>query len=196
MTVVTVVTVVVREKENNFFTIKKNFLNNYIFPSFFWPKKFHKKNSTTQIVMKLKNSNCDETQKLNFFSNSKTQIMMKLKNSNCDQTPKLKLWWNSKNSNCDKNKKIKLWWNSKNQIVKKTHVLTKLKLWQKSNEKTQKIYVTKLKLWQNSRTQTMTKQKNQFVTKLKNSRLWQNLNYDKFQFMKKKTLKGSFSKNT
>ena len=33
--------------------------------------------------MKLKNSNCDETQK--------TQIVIKLKNSNCDETQKLKL---------------------------------------------------------------------------------------------------------
>ena len=33
--------------------------------------------------MKLKNSNCDKTQK--------TIIVMKLKNSNCDETPKLKL---------------------------------------------------------------------------------------------------------
>ena len=35
----------------------------------------------TQMVMKLKNSNCDET-----------QIVIKLKNSKCDETEKLKLW--------------------------------------------------------------------------------------------------------
>ena len=37
----------------------------------------------TQIVMKLKNPNCDEVQKIKF--------MMKLKNSNCDEIYKLKL---------------------------------------------------------------------------------------------------------
>ena len=52
------------------------------------------------IRMKLKNSNCDEFQKLNLWQNSKTQIGMKIKktqimiilqNSNCDLTPKPKL---------------------------------------------------------------------------------------------------------
>ena len=32
---------------------------------------------------------------------TKNQIVMKLKNSNCDKTLKLQLWWNSQNSNCD-----------------------------------------------------------------------------------------------
>ena len=36
--------------------------------------------------MKLKNSYCDETQKLKLGSNSKTQIVMILKNSYCDET--------------------------------------------------------------------------------------------------------------
>ena len=43
--------------------------------------------------MKL-NSNCDETQKLQLQSNSTPQIVIKLKNLNCDQTQiviKLKL---------------------------------------------------------------------------------------------------------
>ena len=53
----------------------------------------------TQIVTKLKNSNCDKTQNLN-FDNSKTQmdtkvkkkqILTKVKNSNCDNIQKLKL---------------------------------------------------------------------------------------------------------
>ena len=39
--------------------------------------------------MKLKNSNCDETQKLKMRSNSKTLIVIKLKNSKCDETQKL-----------------------------------------------------------------------------------------------------------
>ena len=43
-----------------------------------------KKNSTTQIVINHKNSNCDGTQKLKMWQNSKTQIMKK--NSNCDKT--------------------------------------------------------------------------------------------------------------
>ena len=40
----------------------------------------------------------------NFFS-------PKLKNSNCDKTQKLKLW-QLKNSNCDKTQNVKLWQNS------------------------------------------------------------------------------------
>ena len=53
LTVVTLVTVVTKKtfSQKNLF-----FLNN---------KNFHKKNSKTQIVIKLKNSNCDKTQKLN-----------------------------------------------------------------------------------------------------------------------------------
>ena len=38
----------------------------------------------TDIVTKLKNSNCDKTQKLKLWTNSKTQIVTKLKNQNCD----------------------------------------------------------------------------------------------------------------
>ena len=53
----------------------------------------------TKIVMKLQNSNCDETQNSNFDET---------KSSNCDE---------SKNSNCDETQKLKLWWNSKTQIV-------------------------------------------------------------------------------
>ena len=59
----------------------------------------------TQIVMKFKNSNCDETQKLTLWWNLTTQTMMLFK--------KLKLGWNSKteigmklkNSKCDQTKK-------------------------------------------------------------------------------------------
>ena len=36
----------------------------------------------------------------------KTQIVVRLKNSNCDQTEKLKLWWNL---NSDETQKLKLW---------------------------------------------------------------------------------------
>ena len=47
--------------------------------------------------------------------------MTKLKNSNCDKTQKLKLLQNSKtqNSNCDKTQKLKLFKNSKTQIMTK-----------------------------------------------------------------------------
>ena len=78
--------------------------------------------------MKLKNSNCDENQKIKLWLNSKTQIVMKLKNSkwdehqnsNWDETQKLELRRNSKtqivmklkNSYCDEIQKLKLWWNS------------------------------------------------------------------------------------
>ena len=105
--------------------------------------------------------------------------------------------------------KLKLWLKS---ICNKTQIVTKLKLWQKSNcDKTQNV--TTLKLWQNFKTQIVTKlkqsncDKNLIVIKLKMSRnsncdktqklkLWQNLKYDKSQFiMKKKYLTGSFSKN-
>ena len=44
-----------------------------------------------QIVIKRKNSNCDETQKVKLSLNLKTQIVIKLKNSNCDKIQKLKL---------------------------------------------------------------------------------------------------------
>ena len=47
----------------------------------------------TQIVTKLKNSKCDEYQKLKLGPNFNTQIATKLKYSNCDTTKK---------SNCDK----------------------------------------------------------------------------------------------
>ena len=70
--------------------------------------------------MKLKNSNCDETQKGKLQWNSKNVIVMKLKNSNDDETKNSK-WQNSKtqiviklkNSNCDKIKIVTKLKNSK-----------------------------------------------------------------------------------
>ena len=85
----------VSEWENNFLFQKNSFF-------------FTKKSLVTQIVMKLKNLNCDEDQKLQQWWNSKTQILMELKNSNCDEIQKLKLWWNFK---------LNLWWSSKTQIM-------------------------------------------------------------------------------
>ena len=138
-------------------------------------------------MKKLKNSNCDKTQKQKFWqlknlNLDKTQIVRrkKLKNSKCE---KLKLWQNSnsnydklktqivtklKNSNCDE-KKLKLLWNSKTQIVTKLkssnyEKTQKLELWGKK-----KIIVTKLKMWRrkNGKTEKLT---TQLVTKLKNSK--------------------------
>ena len=88
----------------------------------------------TQIVIKLKNSNCDQTQelklwkikKLKLLYNSKTEMVTELKNSNSYKT-------NKKNSNYNKTKlvtKLKWWQNSK---CDKTQVVTKPKLWQNSN---------------------------------------------------------------
>ena len=53
--------------------------------------------------MKLKNSNCDETQTLILWGNSKSLIVMKLKNANCNETQKLKLWRKSKSQIVTKN---------------------------------------------------------------------------------------------
>ena len=58
-------------------------------------------------MTKLKNSNCDQTQKLKLQHNSKTQIVTKLKNSNCNKT-ETKIVTKLKNSNCDKTQKLKL----------------------------------------------------------------------------------------
>ena len=77
----------------------------------------------TQIVMKLKNSNCGEAQKPKLGLNSKTYLWMKLK---------FKSWWSSKTQIVAKLKKTKLWQNSKSQIATKhkiTQKVTKLKLW-------------------------------------------------------------------
>ena len=138
-------------------------------------------NSKTQNVTIIKlwqnlNSDCD-----------------KLKKSNCDETQKLKL--------CQK---LKLWWNLTTQIgmKQKTQMLTKLT---NSNcDKTQK-----LKLWvktQNVKRKKLENSKcdNSNCDKLKNSnydKTKKNSNCDKaqklklWQIMKKKTLKGPFSKN-
>ena len=53
---------------------------------------------SVSLVMKLKNSNWDETQ-TQVVINLKSQILMKLHNSNCDET---------QNSNCDETPKLKL----------------------------------------------------------------------------------------
>ena len=57
-------------------------------------------------MTKLKNSNCDKTQKLKLRPNTKILNVTKFKNSNCDKTKKN--FDKIKNSNCDKTKKIKL----------------------------------------------------------------------------------------
>ena len=100
-------------------------------------------NSKTQIVIKLINWNCDQTQNSNWD---------KTKNSNCDETQivtKVELW---QNSSCDLSQieaKPKLW---------KSPVVIKIHLWQKSNCKRKKPQCDNsncdqtwgIKLWQNS----------------------------------------------
>ena len=61
----------------------------------------------TQIVMKLRNSICDETQKLKLYWNLKTQIVTKLKNSNFDETKNSNVD-ETKNSYRDETQKLKL----------------------------------------------------------------------------------------
>ena len=95
-----------------------------------WP------HSKTQIVTKLKNSNCDTTElrqssktlivtklkKIRLWQNLKTQIVTKLKNSYYDETKNLNC--DNSNSNWDKTQELKLWPNLKTQIVTKLKVST------------------------------------------------------------------------
>ena len=76
---------------------------------FWWNSKSQMaiKLKKTQVVMILKNSNRDETQKLKLWWNSKTQIVTKLKS-----------WQNSKTQILTK-LTLKLWWISKTQILMK-----------------------------------------------------------------------------
>ena len=91
-------------------------------------------NSKTQNVTKL---NVWQISKKQLVTISNPQIVTKLKNSNCDDLQKLKLWQNYKIKNSDKTKKLKLWQNSKTRIVtklkksncdktQKTQIVTKL----------------------------------------------------------------------
>ena len=126
----------------------------------------------TQILIKLKNSNNDKTQKLKLWENSKTQIVTK-KNIYI-------LWQNSKTKNGKKSN-----YEKKNFSWEKTQIVAKLKLGQKSScVKTQ--IVTKIKLRRKTKKKTQC-DKTQMVTKLESSnydktqklKLWQNLKYDK-----------------
>ena len=75
----------------------------------------------TQIVAKPKNSNFSKTQKVKLWQNSKTQIVITLKNYNCDRNTKNKfielkfdktqIVTKIKILNCDKTQ-LKLWQNS------------------------------------------------------------------------------------
>ena len=71
-------------------------------------------NSITEILTKLKNSNCDENfdknQKLKLWQKSKTQIVTKLKNLNFYNS-KTQIVTKLKKLNCDKTKKLKSWQN-------------------------------------------------------------------------------------
>ena len=89
-----------------------------------------KKQLKPHTVTKLKNSNCDQTQelklwekktqKLKLSTNSKTQVVTKPKNSKCNRTQKPKLWQ-----------------------ISKSKIMTKLKMLQNSNSKTE--------MWQNTK---------------------------------------------
>ena len=59
------------------------------------------------MLMKLKKSNCDDTEKLKLQWHSKTQIVMKLKNSNFEKTKKSQIMMKLKNSNCEVTEKLK-----------------------------------------------------------------------------------------
>ena len=80
--------------------------------------------------MKLKNSNCDKTQKLKLWLNSKTHIVIKLE-----------LWWNSKTEIVIKLKTLK--GNKTKKKVKNSKAQVQTKLNNSNCDKTQK-----LKLWQ------------------------------------------------
>ena len=79
-------------------------------------------------MTQVKNFICDKTKKNQIVTKLKEKkpTMIKLKNSNRGQTQKLILWQLKKtncakleNSNCGKTEKIKLWQNTKTQIVTK-----------------------------------------------------------------------------
>ena len=78
------------------------------------------KTKKNQAVTKLqKNTNCDKTTKFKLRRNWKSQVVTKLKNSNCYNS-KTQIITKLKNSNCDKTLKLKFWKkNSKAQIVTK-----------------------------------------------------------------------------
>ena len=79
-------------------------------------------NSKTQIVTKIKNSNCDKTQWLKVWQNkqkiklwpkSNVQIATKLQNSHCDNRKaqiltEMELWLNLTEKNCEQ---ITIWQN-------------------------------------------------------------------------------------
>ena len=70
----------------------------------------------TQLVTKLKNYSFDKNLKIQIVTKllicDKVQIVTKLKNSRCYQTQLLNPWKKLKKSNCDKTQKIKLWQNA------------------------------------------------------------------------------------
>ena len=92
--------------------------------------------------MNLKNSNCDDTQKLNLWWNSKThivielkiQILTKLQNSNCEKLNNSKfdqtqMVTKLKNSNLDGTQKLKLGHNlkyDKSQFMRRRKVFIRV----------------------------------------------------------------------
>ena len=133
-------------------------------------------------MTKLKNSNCDQTQKPKLW-----QIVIKIKNSNCDKTKKKSNFDKTKkNLNCDKtqsekHKKLKLGPNSETEIVtnlknSKCDKTQKLKWWPYQNCKKKKVKNSHCDKTFFSFTTFLSheivflkKSKNQIVTTLKNS---------------------------
>ena len=138
----------------------------------------------TWIVTNLKwwqNWKCEE--KTQIVINSTTEIVMKLKNSNCDKTLKLKLWQNSK-THSDKTQKLKLLKkNSKNLCETKPKLWQNLRTQTMTKKYSKNQIVTKLKNSNCDESQIVIKiKKTQLVTKLTNLpgdqthklKLWQN----------------------
>ena len=75
------------QKKTFFLTKQLYFNNKNILQIFFSSQKkvVHQKTHNSNCD-EIRNSNCVETQKLKLWWNSKTQTVMKLKNSNCDET--------------------------------------------------------------------------------------------------------------
>ena len=95
--------------------------------------------------MKLKNSNCDKSEKLRLWWNSK---------SNCDEIQKLE-WWQNSNSNCDKTQKLELWHTSNCDITQIVREET-----QTQNVRTQIVTNSKNSNYDKTQTQILTKLNN------------------------------------
>ena len=89
-------------------------------------------------------SQCDKNPKLKMLDNWKSQNVLKMKNLQCGETQKLKMFkkklkkhkmWQNPEYKCDKIPKLKLWQNWKSQNVRKKN--QKILMWQ--NSETQNV---------------------------------------------------------